>query len=324
VTTTTQIVVVNPCLNPTIEIGIVINIDFSFNGPSIWNPPPCNVIPPVCQDQIIYICTYIGGPYTGPMDLCTYVSYTNVQIDIEFSTNSGTFTFDTDDTITFLPGVYVFQIEISVGISVTYAEFSITIITHCETPVLTVVFEPVTEYWYTIGSDALVIFSYDISLVVESSLDVNCGLPMLYFHTIDGFYVSIIFTYDIDCTSGINCSISVWTDDVSFSGSFELQFTFYFSGNPSVCITSNIFIVHVINICIPPPGCINIPGCGILPPTVMPPSVTIEIEITVSIDVTIDLPSWNCGTPGCDQQVIIDCTINCDMGGSGVVVIINN
>jgi hypothetical protein len=47
---TGTIVIIDPCINPVIEIGIVIDIDFSFNGPSIWNPPPCNVIPPVCQN----------------------------------------------------------------------------------------------------------------------------------------------------------------------------------------------------------------------------------------------------------------------------------
>jgi hypothetical protein len=42
------IIIVSPCVNPVIDIGIVINIDFDFSGPSIWNPPPCTVIPPIC------------------------------------------------------------------------------------------------------------------------------------------------------------------------------------------------------------------------------------------------------------------------------------
>jgi hypothetical protein len=93
---------------------------------------------------------------------------------------------------------------------------------------------------------------------------------------------------------------------------------------PSITVTSNIFVVIIVNPCIPPPNCIFIIGCGIPDPTVNPPSIDIEIEVTVTVDVVIELPPWNCGTPGCDTQVIVDCTINCDINGGGTVVIINN
>jgi hypothetical protein len=93
---------------------------------------------------------------------------------------------------------------------------------------------------------------------------------------------------------------------------------------PSVSIYSDVFVVVVINICLPPPGCIDIIGCGVPPTTVNPPDIIIDISVTVTVDVVVSLPPWNCGTPGCNSQVIIDCTVNCDIGTGGTVVIVNN
>lgn len=118
VSSSATIIIVSPCINPVIDIGIIIDIDFDFNGPTIWNPPPCTVTPPVCAPQIIYVCHYVSGPYTGGIDLCSYVSFTNVSIDINFDINTGVFVFDTDDYGTFLPGVYVFQIDIQIGVTI--------------------------------------------------------------------------------------------------------------------------------------------------------------------------------------------------------------
>lgn len=105
----------NPCLTPVITIGVVINIDFSFNGPTTWNPPPCVVTPPVCYQYLTYTCTYFSGPYTGPIDLCNFVSISNVVIDINFNFDSGVFVFDTDDTSTFPAGLYTFVITYTIG-----------------------------------------------------------------------------------------------------------------------------------------------------------------------------------------------------------------
>jgi hypothetical protein len=145
----------------------------------------------------------------------------------------------------------------------------------------------------------MTIFSYNLNTIVSSSLTVNCGSPEVVFITPLGFHIEIIFSFD-NCVN-FECSLIVHTDLEIYAGEYQIQYVFFFSGMPDTVIYSNVFIVIVINPCIPPPGCIDIPGCGIGPPTVIGPSVDIEIVITLTVDVVIDLPPWNCGTPGCDQ-----------------------
>jgi hypothetical protein len=179
----------------------------------------------------------------------------------------------------------------------------------------------------------MTIFTWNINTIVHSTVDVNCGSPTLIFMDQAGFSISLIFTIN-DLGDG-NFSLTVFTDDISFGGYFTMSFIFYYSGMPSVNIYSSVFVVIIVNPCIPPPGCIGIPGCGILPPTVVPPSIDISIEVTITIDIDYELPPWHCGTPGCDTQIepiCVDCIIcchgcNCGDGGDStgtVVVIVEN
>jgi hypothetical protein len=156
---------------------------------------------------------------------------------------------------------------------------------------------------------------------VSSGSGANCGSPTVIFMTSTGFSIEVIFT--IECDDNNLCQFIVWTDLTAYAGSYEYQFIFYYSGMPSVTITSEVFVIIVVDICVPPPGCITIIGCGIPDPVVNPPSIDIEIEVTVTVDTTIELPPWSCGTPGCDAEVIVVC-VDCDIGETGVVVIVNN
>jgi hypothetical protein len=134
---------------------------------------------------------------------------------------------------------------------------------------------------------------------------------MVNFVYSSGLTIDVFFT--IECVLD-DCNLIVDCDYVDCAGEYVIQYIFYYSGMPSVYVISNTFVVIIVNPCIPPPDCITIIGCGVLPPTVTPPSTTIHIDVTVSVDITVDLPSWNCGTPGCDQQVTpicIDCFICC-------------
>lgn len=83
------IIILTSCTSPVIDIGIIINIDFDFSGPGIWTPPPCTVMPPVCYPEIVYTCIYIGGPYTGHLDLCSFIG--------SFDITTGVFVFNSND-----------------------------------------------------------------------------------------------------------------------------------------------------------------------------------------------------------------------------------
>jgi hypothetical protein len=311
------IIIVSPCLGPVINIGITIGIDFNFNGPSIWNPPPCTVNPPVCYDYIIYTCVYVNGPYSGTLlDTCDYNFNDGIVITIvSFDFGTGIFVFETNDHGTFPAGTYVFLVTITIGDQVVEIPFTMYIISHCEVPSLTLNISIETSFYYTIGDPTMTIFTYDLSTIVTSSLTVNCGSPVIVIQDANGFAISGIFVH-------VGSSLTVYVDDVNFAGTYSMYFVFFYDGMPSVSISSNIFIVTVINICIPPPGCITIIGCGIPDPIVIPPT-TITIDVTVTIDVSIDLPSWNCGTPGCDTQIIPVCPGCDDQFGVGVIVIVD-
>lgn len=134
---TSTIIIVSPCHTPQINVGVIVNIDFDFSGPTVWNPPPCAVTPPVCAPQIIYTCTYVSGPYTGGLDLCNYASV-DVSISISFDISTGVFVFDSNDSTTFPPGVYIFMISIQIEATVVPVYFTMTIIAHCDVPTLTI------------------------------------------------------------------------------------------------------------------------------------------------------------------------------------------
>lgn len=180
--------------------------------------------------------------------------------------------------------------------------------------------QPESHIYYTNGETAMVIFTYNLQTIVIGSTDSDCGEPVVVFTTSVGLEINIIF--DIQCT-GFQCSVIVFTADIALCADYDIVFNFYYSGMPSVVVQSNVFIITVVNPCLPPPDCINIPGCGILPPTVEPPSVSIDIDVTVTVEVEIELPSWTCGTVGCDTQVDPIC-IDCDIGVGNTVVIVNN
>jgi hypothetical protein len=222
----------------------------------------------------------------------------------------------------FPAGVYSFEITITIGDIEHVVTFTLTIMSECDVPVLTLTVQPEAHIFYHVGDPAMLVFEYNLMTIVHSSVTVNCGEPSMIFYDSFGFALDITI-FDYSCT-GYVCGLTVFTTEINVSIDISIQFMFFYSGMPGVYVTSNVFIITIVNPCLPPPDCIFIIGCGIPPTTVNPPVIDIQIEVTVSVDVVIDLPPWNCGTPGCDTQVIIDCTINCDMGGSGVVVIINN
>lgn len=319
---TGTIIIVDPCIAPTIVVGMVVNIDFDFNGPSTFNQPPTVITPGTCTSYAVYTCTYISGPYSGSLDLCNGVSYNGAYyVTISFDVTTGVWIFDTDDTTTFVPGVYTFEITVTIGSTVQTVQFSLTIIGHCDVPTLTIVQQPISMTYYHLGEASMTVWQYNLQTIVSSTVLVPCGDPMVIFSTTSFFLVSDIFTTNV-CI-GFECEITIYTADVSFVGEYEIVFVFFYSGMPSVTVVSNVFTVIVVNPCIPPPGCIGIPGCGIEPPVVGPPDINIQIEVTVTVDVTYEMPPWTCTTPGCGTQVNPGC-VNCDIGTGGVVVIVDN
>jgi hypothetical protein len=170
----------------------------------------------------------------------------------------------------------------------------------------------------------MTIFTYNLNTLVSSSNpELNCGVYIIDFMYANGNALDTIF---IDNRSFVGSfSLQVFTGNELLAGEYSLVFRVTFAAHPSVVVVSQVFVVVVVNPCVPPPLCITIIGCGIPPPTVTPPAINISIDVTVSVEVNYDIPSWGCSNPGCTTQITPVC-IDCNIGGGGgaVVVIVNN
>jgi hypothetical protein len=82
---------------------------------------------------------------------------------------------------------------VTIGITVEIINFTVTIIAHCDVPVLTVLQEPTTPHYYIIEEPMETIWTYNINTVVSSSLIEKCGVPMLIFSDANGFALPTIF-----------------------------------------------------------------------------------------------------------------------------------
>jgi hypothetical protein len=179
-----------------------------------------------------------------------------------------------------------------------------------------------TTQFYVVGQPELDVFSYNLSQLVTTTMPVSCGDAHVEFITHDLRQISVIFSEDR--TVQTEWTISVFTEDLLLAGEYQLMFKFYYAQQPHIYVYSNIFVVIVVNPCIPPPNCITIIGCGLPTPVVNPPAINISIDVTVTVEVNYVLPSWNCGSPGCNTQIVpvcVDCSIN---GNVDVVIIVDN
>lgn len=174
-----------------------------------------------------------------------------------------------------------------------------------------------------VGSTVTTIFTYDINTIVQSTSSITCGVPVIEWSYSNGNELDVIFIDNRSITGSFSLAV-VGSIDITWVGEYDIYFSFYYSQQPSVFVHSVIFTVIIINPCIPPPLCWQIPGCGVYPPTLTPPTIDIDINVTISVSTSITIPSWDCGSPLCQNQIIIDC-FDCNIGGqTDVVVIIEN
>jgi len=123
------------------------------------------------------------------------------------------------------------------------------------------------------------VFSYNMKKIVSSSEKSNCGQATIVFMTTNDLPLASVFTQE--CTDE-QCSLSVFDSVIESCGSYEMYFKFYYSGMPSVYVTSDVFSVTVINPCLPPVDCLSIEGCGLTIPEVHAPTESIKISYTVA------------------------------------------
>lgn len=220
--------------------------DSNYEYAAVFQWPQVVSEPSYCAKDASYSCKYKSGPYSGDLDLCNFESGDSSGV---FDADTGAFTFTTSDEATFPMGEYVFETLLMVGEETIIEEFSM-FLHNCDIPTLTVERQPESGLEYTLRESALQIFEYDITTVVSSSLDENCGSPMIVFMTKDEMPLHEGYSDD-RATEGAY-KLSLESEDPELTGLNELKYRFWYKFMPSVTAESTIFTVNVINTCTPP------------------------------------------------------------------------
>jgi hypothetical protein len=131
-------------------------------------------------------------------------------------------------------------------------EFTMSLQSGCALAELTVSVQPESGLTYNLRDAQKVLFEYDLSSVVTSNLETNCGEPVIEFMFADEMALTEgAFVEDRSIEGAYKLSIGE-TKDTSIVGTNELVFKFYFSEQPSVAVKSEVFTVEVVNPCVPP------------------------------------------------------------------------
>lgn len=198
-----NISIANPCDNPfSLTVGSVTNVQSDYSTPAIWTFPTINVDPTVCISNAVFSCDYKNGPYStsGPLDFCSDFVDTNGDFSSSatFDETSGSLTFQTNDKGKFPPGVYEFDITVTIGAKQVIVGFTLSLTDPCPGATLTIVNNPfaLANIQYVLHESANE-FVFDNNSLVSSSTSVDCGPQVLTFLTdTNAAPDSELFTHD--------------------------------------------------------------------------------------------------------------------------------
>lgn len=125
-----DITINDPCLNPkTLIPGQQTNSDGDYEEAATFTFPTVNVEPEICLTEAKFECQYVGGPYLGDLDLCSFAWESSYA---EFNSDTGEHTLVTDDMDTFPEGVYLFEVTITIGEKTEMVPFSMVMHEPCD------------------------------------------------------------------------------------------------------------------------------------------------------------------------------------------------
>jgi hypothetical protein len=144
-----KIYLTNPCENPeSVQVGLPQPAGSDFTEPAVCVFPTVIVQPAQCIDYAVYTCTFDHGPVevddlVDCDNLCG-CSFTNgnFHTEITFDITTGTLIFNTDDTVTFPQGEYVFSVSVQIGVTIEITSVKVLLTEQCETPELAIVYQP--------------------------------------------------------------------------------------------------------------------------------------------------------------------------------------
>lgn len=281
----------------------------NYDGTVFFDTPTLTAIPNECTPQAVFTCTYMNGPYTGALDLCSF-SLTNGQYSsaATFSPTTGALTFVTTDRATFPPGTYRFSVEADIYGQTMTSIFDLILTDACETATLSIGTNPfVGSFEYVLGSGFYSI-TYDENFLVTSDTAIDCGAPTLSFLTETNQAIDGSIFFEDRSSSGAWIFRIGFSDDINKAGNYRLKWRFHFASQPSVFIESPIFEVDVIDLCDPPTGYTQ--------PTLTVPSY-LDLEYTITDFDSYNLLPFVVSPPQCQGRVQYTFASNPSLVGAG-------
>jgi hypothetical protein len=178
-----------------------------------------------------------------------------------FDDTTGTLTFNTNDIINFPPGVYKFEITLTIGGQQKTVEYTLTLISPCAGATLTDLGtdEFSGQTWaYLLGDAQLSFPDFSPSAWVSSSVaPVNCGAPIVKFYKASPSRGTQPIEPSLFSTVQTGSEpfkfLTGPTSDLALADDYLMYWELCFASAPTNCVQASAdFTVRIIDPCDPP------------------------------------------------------------------------
>jgi hypothetical protein len=163
------VILLDECSFPSMcAVGVAQNANTNGNAPAVFTFPSATVHPVTCIDRAAYTCQYVDGPFTGDsLDEC------NLDTILWFDNTSGTLSFNPGNQIevVYPEGQYNFLVTMTVGDCVLDVDVTIIVNLGCADGELNlhIVHQPPQHVFYTVDTEQMVLWSFNMNTIVISS-----------------------------------------------------------------------------------------------------------------------------------------------------------
>lgn len=255
------IYLVDPCLNPTSlsTASESFTSIVQYGVPTVFNYPALTAVPSQCVNDAVFSCQVLSTPagYVSTNDLCSTFTESNgsIQTSVAFNPTSGQYNFVTNDNVNYPAGNYLLFISATVGSKIQTVSLMLTIQDACSQQTITIV-EPnaftTGPFYYELGASQPTQISYDInSLVVPSIYD--CGnLILTFLNADDSALDAVVFSENRNVANNYKFIVGQGPlTNIAKAGPYPLKFKVRYADAPANEAESSVFIVHVIDPCLP-------------------------------------------------------------------------
>jgi hypothetical protein len=314
---TGTITIVDPCLSPSEITGEGDNEVISEYGYDMtFAPPMLSVDPQICLEQAMWECTYLGGPYTGDLDLCGFelVTVDDETLEELFSSGSfdpetGAFEFVTEDVVLFPEGDYEFEIKVMIGDQEYISPYTVLLVNPCRFRKPTIDKDPFTDgpFIYMLRDDPFTL-PYEMATIVGSTNSkFACGEKMIEFVTEAGEPAPMIFSHSAD-----DEELVIFGRETEMVGEYNMRFRYFFDSQPDNYAESETFQVLVKDLCLPGDD-------SFVLPKLVAPLMDDQVYTISAEPLYYDIPIFSTEPVFCAEEIaysLADITVEGDIGAA--------